>query len=174
MKVARERDRRAWMSDIVDRYEGPLVRYAARITGDLHLAGDVVQETFLRLCRKEERDEEDHIAEWLFTVCRNRAIDALRRGKYRRSLNGAEPPETAVSSPDTIGKREEEDRMVKELEQLPKPQQEVLRLKFQEGLSYREIGRITGNSVTNVGFLIHTGLKRLRERLAGADLTPST
>ena len=46
---------------------------------------------------------------------------------------------------------------------LPPNQQEVLRLKFQNSLSYREISAITGLSETNVGFLIHVGIKRLRE-----------
>lgn len=49
------------------------------------------------------------------------------------------------------------------LARLPDNQQEVIRLKFQQGLSYKEISSVTGLSVTNVGFLIHTGLKRLRE-----------
>ena len=46
-------------------------------------------------------------------------------------------------------------------------QQEVIRLRFQSGLSYREIGRVTGLSVTNVGYLIHTAIKTIRERLPG-------
>jgi RNA polymerase sigma-70 factor (ECF subfamily) len=49
---------------------------------------------------------------------------------------------------------------------LPASQQEVIRLKFQNGLSYKDIGRITGHSVGNVGYLIHTGIKTLRQRLA--------
>ncbi len=52
---------------------------------------------------------------------------------------------------------------------LPKNQQEVIRLKFQHGLSYKEISVVTNLTVTNVGFLIHTGLKSLRERLGGSE-----
>jgi RNA polymerase sigma-70 factor (ECF subfamily) len=52
---------------------------------------------------------------------------------------------------------------------LPKNQQEVIRLKFQHGLSYKEISTVTNLSVTNVGFLIHTGLKVLRERFGGVQ-----
>ena len=47
--------------------------------------------------------------------------------------------------------------------ELPDNQQEVIRLKFQNDLSYREISEITGLSVSNVGFLLHVGIKRLRE-----------
>ena len=49
------------------------------------------------------------------------------------------------------------------LDRLPDNQQEVIRLKFQNDLSYREISEITGLSVSNVGFLLHVGIKRLRE-----------
>lgn len=48
---------------------------------------------------------------------------------------------------------------------LPDHQREVLRLKFLSELSYREISDITGLSVSNVGYLIHTGLKALRAEL---------
>ena len=51
------------------------------------------------------------------------------------------------------------------LERLSDNQREVIVLKFQQDLSYREIQTITGLTTGNIGFLIHTGLKRLREIL---------
>ena len=48
---------------------------------------------------------------------------------------------------------------------LPENQREVLRLKFQCGLKYREISEVTGLSVSNVGFLIHTAISTLRKDL---------
>ena len=56
------------------------------------------------------------------------------------------------------------------LEQLPGNQQEVIRLKFQNGLSYREISGITGLSVSNVGVLIHYGLKAIRQKVCRAPV----
>ena len=56
---------------------------------------------------------------------------------------------------------------------LPPNQQEVIRLMFQNGFSYKEISRITELSVSNVGFLIHTAIKTLQQEWAaqthGAD-----
>ena len=52
------------------------------------------------------------------------------------------------------------------IDHLPPNQQEVIRLKFQQGFSYKEISRITQLSVTNVGFLIHTAVTRLRREFA--------
>ena len=48
---------------------------------------------------------------------------------------------------------------------LPRNQQDCIRLKFQQDLSYRQISGVTGLSETNVGYLIHIGIKTLRERL---------
>lgn len=55
------------------------------------------------------------------------------------------------------------------LENLPERQQEILRLKFQSGLSYQEIARVMDLSVGNVGFIIHTALKTLRVRMLAAE-----
>jgi RNA polymerase sigma-70 factor (ECF subfamily) len=52
------------------------------------------------------------------------------------------------------------------IDRLPPNQQEVVRLKFQNGFSYKEISRITTLSVGNVGFLIHTAVTRLRAEFA--------
>ena len=49
----------------------------------------------------------------------------------------------------------------------------MIRLKFQHGLSYKQIAEVTQLSVSNVGFLIHTGLKALRERLNPNEPTSS-
>jgi RNA polymerase sigma-70 factor (ECF subfamily) len=55
--------------------------------------------------------------------------------------------------------------VMKMLDRLSDNQREVILLKFQQGLSYQEIQTITGLSSGNIGFLIHTGLKRLRDLL---------
>lgn len=52
------------------------------------------------------------------------------------------------------------------LKTLTPNQQEVVRLKFQNGFSYREISAITGLSESNVGYLLHIAIRKIRERLA--------
>ena len=56
------------------------------------------------------------------------------------------------------------------LAQLPENQQEVLRLKFQNGFTYKQIARITGLSVSGVGFHIHTAMQALRRKFKVAGL----
>ena len=166
-----------WMRSVLDRYEGPLLRYAARILGDVEQARDVVQDTFLRLWKAKGDLDPDSPAEWLFTVCRNRALDVRR--KERRMTRLTEPMEQSRRSPDPsptelAQRHEAADEIGQALRQLSDRQQEVLRLKFQNSFSYRQIARITGMSVSNVGFLIHTGIGKIRTRLRSAGFAVRT
>lgn len=164
--------RSAWLREILDRHESALVRYAQRLTGDLETARDVVQDTFLKLLKQNRAEVEDHLVEWLFTVCRNRALDVVRKERRMRGFTDEQATERIPAgdpAPETEGEEAAEGRhtLAGWLDRLPERQQEVLRLKFQSGLTYQEIARVTALSVSNVGFLIHTGLKALRERAQG-------
>jgi len=153
-----------WIRDAFDRHEGPLVRYAMRLTGDLELARDVVQDTFLRLCRQPRDRVDRHLAAWLFTVCRRRALDVMKKQSRVRSLDAA-PDREPASQPTQeaiLERRESAAHILALLETLPLREQEVVRLKLQNELSYREIGEVTGLSVSNVGYLIHTAIRKVR------------
>jgi len=113
----------------------------------------------------------EHAAEWLYTVCRNLALNRKRKEKRMNPLPEEKLAEATDGSPapSAITEREESaHEALVLLARLPENQQEVVRLKFQGGLSYREISRVTNLSVTNVGFLLHSALKTLRGKLAGA------
>ena len=60
-------------------------------------------------------------------------------------------------------------RLLRQLARLPVNQQEVVRLKFQEGMSYKQIAEVTGLSVSNVGYLLHVAVNSLRERVNAKD-----
>jgi len=153
------------LGDIVARFEGPLVRYAARITGDAERARDVVQETFLAWHQESTAAQNGHLPQWLFTVCRRKALD-VRRKEQRMTLLSAEQAQVALGQLDAappVECQEQHGQLLRLLERLSSNQQEVVRLKFQAGLSYREIAAVTGLSVSNVGFLLHVALKRLKE-----------
>ncbi|MDR3633897.1 MAG: sigma-70 family RNA polymerase sigma factor [Isosphaeraceae bacterium] len=161
-------DNGPWVHAAVDRFERPLTLYASRLLGDAEAARDVVQETFLRLCVQDRGALEPRLAEWLFTVCRNKALDVLR--KESRMTRLSEEQVLGCVSPDptpseAAERRDAAERILDLLDTLPASQREVIRLKFQNGFSYQEISRISGHSVSNVGYLIHIGLKTLRGRL---------
>lgn len=150
--------------------QAPLTRYATRLLhGDADRARDVVQDTFVKLMAQPIEQVEGHTVEWLFTVCRHRALDVHRKeGRMKRFADGeAERVTTAEARPGrALEAAEMHARLLEMIEHLPANQQEVVRLKFQNGFSYKEISGITSLSVSNVGFLIHTAVARLRTDFA--------
>lgn len=163
-----------WIHDAVERYQRPLVSYTARMIGRPELARDIVQDVFLRLCEQDRARVEPQLAAWLFRVCRNRAIDEMRKAPGRSRMTTLTDQHAATqrspepTPPAALALAETRSAMLAQLETLPGNQQEAIRLKFQHGLSYKQIADITGHSVGNVGFLIHAGIKTLRQRLADA------
>ena len=154
-----------WIVDALRRHERSLCRYAHRLVGDAEAARDIVQDCFLRLCRQPRARVADHVAEWLFTVCRNRAFDHLRK-EGRMDTSELQDRASGGEAPPHAAEREEQvSRLRRKLAELPERQQEVVRLKFQEGMTYKQIAAVTDVSVSNVGFLLHTALRTLRARL---------
>ncbi|MBC7368293.1 MAG: sigma-70 family RNA polymerase sigma factor [Undibacterium sp.] len=150
-------------------HAAPLTRYATRLLGDPDRARDVVQDTFVKFMAQPVAAVDGHVVEWLFTVCRHRALDVLRKeGRVSRFAEGqAERVVAAEARPGhDLEAAETHAALLSLIGKLPPNQQEVVRLKFQSGFSYKEIARITELSVTNVGFLIHTAVTKMRSEFA--------
>jgi RNA polymerase sigma-70 factor (ECF subfamily) len=95
-------------------------------------------------------------------------MDVRRKERRMTAISDAQLQLRAHPGPEFSRALEQEEQLaevLKVLSTLPENQQEVLRLKFQSGLSYLEISQITNLTVSNVGFLIHTGLKTIREQV---------
>lgn len=149
-------------------YESQLIAYATTILHDLDRARDVVQDTFIRLCQQDISKVQANLKSWLFTVCRNRALDILRKEKRITPLDDIRWQKVAGPELQPDESIEHEERLallMGFLNRLSANQREVILLKFQQNLSYQEIREITGLTTGNIGFLIHTGLKRLRDIL---------
>ncbi len=151
-------------------FERPLLGYAARLTGNAEAARDVVQEVFLRLCR-EGGQLNGRMPQWLFAVCRNLAIDAKRKGGRMTTMTTLTPAMQATmagpppSAAREVSAVEHNADLLALLSTLSPDQEEVIRLRMGAGLSYKQIAEVTGHSVSNVGFLMHAGLKNLRDKL---------
>ncbi len=161
-----------WLTETFRQYELPLMGYVTHLLGDADRASDVVQDAFVRLCNQPRSDVIDCVQAWLYRVCRNRALDILKKEKRMKTLDDvtaskAEGRETAPEA--TMQNRESYQAANRLIAELPSNQQEVIRLKVQGGFSYREISELTGLSVSNVGYLLSTGLKHVRQRMAAIE-----
>src|SRR5688500_14616436 len=167
--------RQEWVLAALDRFEERLLRYTQRMLGDLDAARDVVQFAFLRLCDEEPGEIGERLAQWLFTVCRNRALDVLRASGKEKS-NGTSHlvrPDASVSRTEAQPSREPDPADFAEqadlhfllrvlINHLPANQREAIDL-WAEGFSYAEISNILECQEGNVRVLVHRGLKTIRE-----------
>jgi len=169
--------KREEFEEIVYRFEIPLLQYAQRITGNREQARDVVQETFVKFQRNGALRREDEPATWLFTVCRNAALNMCRKERRMMYVDEEviEARESEQPMPfDQLEKKEATGFLLRIVGTLPLRQQEVIQLKFQNDLSYQQIAEIMQTTGNNVGVLLHTALKTLRQRYGqvAADFIP--
>lgn len=162
----------AWVAEALRQFERPLLRYAAGITGDTEQARDVVQETFLKLCAADRASVEGHLAAWLHTVVRNHALNVRKKESRMAPLLDAYDafPAPGDWDPGVAAERNEKYRLVADsIRELPPDQQEVCRLRFHNGLTYREISEVMGVSLGTVSNLIAGALDVMRRRLRAGE-----
>lgn len=147
----------------LERYERPLISFAREITGELESARDAVQETFLRLSRQDVVALEPRLAPWLFCVCRNCALDHCRKVVRFSSDPLDEERASEAPTPDAEAVASEDAFHLRELvAQLPTRQRELVKLKFEAGLSYKEMSTTMRMSVSHVGVQLHEAIQTLR------------
>jgi RNA polymerase sigma-70 factor (ECF subfamily) len=161
------RDKENWFQTTVVSFESPLLNYTYKILSRLAPSEEVVQESFFRLWKQEFPGNFEHYPKaWLYKVCRNLALDILKKEK-RMDLEGS--LDEILFSPCVSETLLESSLIMQEVVKLTVQQQEVLVLKFKDELSYKEIAELTGLSVSHVGVLLHEALGALREVIL-ADL----
>jgi RNA polymerase sigma-70 factor (ECF subfamily) len=155
-----ETSKSRWIVEALELHEGSLIRYASWILGNVECAREIVQETFLRLCKEEPSAVSGHLAQWLFTVCRNLAFETRKKEARMAPLGDVD-----IGVAPDLEERQTASQIFRIIETLPTNQREVIYLKFHCDLSYKEISSITKLSVSNVGFLIHTAVRAIRKQL---------
>lgn len=128
-------------------------------------AGDVVQDVFAdawRMCARLR--EPAAFAGWIVAIARNRATDAARHQRARRTTDG-HTGDLAVDPPPRV----EAAAALRAIRALPDTYRETLIMRLVEGLTGPEIAAHTGMSPESVRVHLHRGLKLLRERLGGTE-----
>ena len=155
-----------FLLDALDRFERPLTAYAKRLlAGDEHAARDIVQHTFLQLCKQPPQTVANKLAPWLYTVCRNRILDELKSNSRQStsSLTGFDTIDANAFDP---AKQFEVDEFLQNLRKLfqglPQPECEVIEL-WSHGLDATEIADILKKNQGSVRVNLHRAIKRLKQ-----------
>ncbi len=141
---------------------------AFRVTGDSHLAEDIVQDVFTGIIqRRAPYRGEGSARGWLMRATVRRAIDSKRRhqASRRRESGYALQREAEAQSPRSSLEPDEPTLLASALETLPAETKACLWLHCAEGLTVREVAECVGKRHATVGERIRRGLDRLREEL---------
>ncbi len=159
--------------------ESPLLRYAGRLLNDHEMAQDTVQEAFLRLHAQFHQVREPR--PWLYRTVHNLALNHQRRIVKLQPLDPArdtdapaatEPADARPLPDEQIARQEGVGLVQSSLKSLDARSRELLRLKFNDDLSYKEMSARTGLTIGHVGYLLHHALKNLASELARRGLIP--
>jgi len=157
---------------VITAHESVLLRYVTRIVNDAAAAQDVVQETFVKLFRawRNGARPTDNLRPWLYRVAHNTAIDYIRHESRLHRLHEQAALERAAPDQNPGDPPERVHIVLDHLRRLDPAEQQVLLLRMQEGLSYREISLITGRTEGNIGCILHHAVKKISESLKKAGL----
>jgi RNA polymerase sigma factor (sigma-70 family) len=156
-----------YFAQTLERYERPLLRYAYSILSNAEDARDIVQDVFLKFSQAMHTVDQERLAPWLFTVCKNRATDHLRKFNRVTLMETETLDRETADAPrpgDALSQTEDKVILHQLLAQLPEKQREAIRMKFIAGLSYKEISDAMKTSIGNVGYLIHHGIQALKQQ----------
>ncbi len=167
-------DDHAAFARLVERWETPIQRLCARMTGDLHRAEDLAQEAFARVFSKRHAYEPGgKFSTWLWRIALNLCRDELRRRQRHPEMSletgheagdesGADELPAGTPSPaEAVAALEQAEVVRQALLRLPEHYRTVVVLRHYEGLKFNEIAEVLGIPDGTVKSRMSEGLSRL-------------
>jgi RNA polymerase sigma factor (sigma-70 family) len=167
LTIARTRDRTAFAC-VFNHFAPRVKAYLLRLGASSGEAEDLTQDVLLTVWRRAETYDpaQAGVGTWVFTIARNRRIDALRRGK-RPDFDPDDPalqPEPPPAPDQVAAAGEWEERLATALEELPPEQGKLVRLAFYEDCSHSDIAQRLNLPLGTVKSRLRLAVARLRSR----------
>ncbi|MCF7907234.1 RNA polymerase sigma factor [Patescibacteria group bacterium] len=127
-------------------------------------ADDLVNDTFLKVYRYlRDGHDIDNFRAFLYKTARNSVIDFYRTHQKNISLDSISEIVSKEDVNEKIDNKLEVEKIATAIKQLSNDYQEVIILRFVDGLSFDEISQSTGKSLGNCRMLAHRGIKKVKE-----------
>ncbi len=154
---------------LYERFHAGLYQLAVRLLKSEALAEEVVHDVFLKIWEAREGLKTDtSFQSYLFTICRNQALDVLKKAAREQSLRqqiseGWELQVEQQAFEAVFSKAQQ--KALAAVKELPLQRQEVFRLAKVEGLSYDEIAQKLNISKSTVSDHLVKAMKSIREKI---------
>ena len=163
---------------IVRRYQRPVISLLIRLTGDAALAEDLAQEAFVKAFRNLAAfDTRRRLSSWLFRIAHNTGIDALRKARpVTVDIDAAEPPDLLIAAPaaDPVERRALGQAIDRALAELRPDQRTAVVLRYEQGLSFDEIGQVLGIPEATARSHVHRARQDLMRLMTAAGWAPGS
>jgi RNA polymerase sigma-70 factor, ECF subfamily len=152
------------LRELYRRYAGELFGFACNALGDRELAEEVVQDVFARLWRHagDYDRRKASVRTWLYSIARNRIVDARRRAAVRPVSVSAQMDEEACEVDPDFERAVLRWQVAAALARLSPEHRQVIRLAHWGGLSLQEIAKRSGVPVGTVKSRVYYALRSLR------------
>lgn len=132
--------------------------------GNAYDATDIIQEVFIDFLDQSRNGEQiKHPRSWLYRVTLNKCVDLLR--KNNRFVDAEPSPETSSECNQLENK--EKVAFIADCLSALKPHERELCVLYSEGLSYKEMAKITGIPFSSIGKTLSRTLNKLENQLKG-------
>jgi RNA polymerase sigma-70 factor, ECF subfamily len=158
---------RGALAEIIDAHQERVWAVAYRFTQRREDADDISQEAFIRLWSAAGRWEPAaRLSTWLYRVVTNLCLDHKRKRAHAPVTLTEETPEPAAAEEAPLEAQETAARVQRAVAGLPERQRMAVILHRYEGMSYREISRVTGWGEAAIESLLSRAYANLRQQLA--------
>ena len=165
-RVAEGRDRQAFV-ELFDHFAPRLNGYLQRLGLERGDAEDMAQEVMAVLWHKAHLFDPSRasVATWIFTIARNRRIDALRKARRVEPEDLPWGPEPEPDQADVLALQQESKKLGVALARLPDNQRVLIEQAYFGDLSHGEIAQITGLPLGTIKSRIRLALEKLRQAM---------
>lgn len=166
LQKAQQGDSKA-IRELLVPFERPIFQFVYRILGNRADAEDAVQECFYHAIRALPKYEDRGMFRaWLYQIARNEALGTIRRRSKNQVLETERGEELQDDTPGVVDQlaRSERSKLLMEcIESLPDAEREVVLLRLQRDITFREIAEITASSLNTVLGRMRNATLRLRK-----------
>lgn len=165
-RVAKSQDRQAF-SELFAHFAPRVKAFLMKSGADASLAEECSQDVLATVWRKAHMFDPARasVATWVFTIARNRKIDALRKQRRPEPEDLTWGPEAEPDQAEVMTMQQETARLASAIAELPKKQRDLIEQAYFGDLSHSEIASATGLPLGTIKSRIRLALERLRHKM---------
>jgi len=165
----------AALEAVIYRYHEPVFRYIARLVRHSHLAEDLTQECFTRVCvAVRDRRLPNKLRPWIYRIATNLCKDQWKKASYRSEVSVDDrqlldaPDDNTITS--ILARQWDREEVIRVLMLLDEDSRSIVILRYYEDLKLQEIAEIMELPLNTTKWKLYQALKRMAHKLEDGEV----